>query len=185
MTKQELKEIIKADKLNYFGNTSFKNLIRYLTGFKYMKIGKYLILVRKLNYYQENINKSLFYKILCFFYKIKKNKLGEKLNIELDCKKIGKNLKIYHGNVVVNGFAEIGDNCELHGNNCIGNKGSLYNIDACPKLGDNIIVGVGSNIIGNVIIANNIRISANSLVNKNFLKENCLIGGVPAKVLKE
>ncbi len=34
-------------------------------------------------------------------------------------------LVIYHsGNIVVNGFARVGEDCQLHGDNCIGNNGT-------------------------------------------------------------
>ena len=83
----------------------------------------------------------------------------------------------------MNGLAIIGDDCELYGSNCIGNKGTSIE-DAAPVLGNKVSVGVGSKIIGNVHVANGVRISSVSLVNKNLTEEHSLYGGVPAVFIK-
>jgi len=94
---------------------------------------------------------------------------------------IGEDTKIYHGSVVVNFNSKIGNNTKFHGNNCIGNNG-INNI--CPVIGNNVDIGFGAVIIGNVKIADNITIGANSVVNKSFLEEGITIAGVPAKKIK-
>jgi len=38
-------------------------------------------------------------------------------------------------------------------------------------------------LIGNIIIGDNVIIGANSVVNKSF-PSNCIVGGVPARLLK-
>lgn len=47
------------------------------------------------------------------------------------------------------------------------------------------IFGYGSVIIGNVKIADNIRIGANSVVTKTFMEEGITIAGVPAKKIEK
>ncbi|MGV1061579.1 hypothetical protein ACQR24_12255 [Clostridium perfringens] len=44
-------------------------------------------------------------------------------------------------------------------------------------------MGVGSTIIGNVNIGNNVIIGANSVVTKD-VNSNCVVAGNPAKVIK-
>ena len=107
------------------------------------------------------------------------NKYSTKYNLEL-YGKYGKKLKIWHGNIVINGEAILGDNINLHGNNCIGSNGKC-----APILGDNIDVGYGATIIGNIKLANNIVIGANSLVNKSFLEEGVTIVGIPARIIRK
>ena len=51
------------------------------------------------------------------------------------------------------------------------------------KIGDNVEIGSNSVILPGVIIWNNSTIAACSVVNKN-IPENCLAGGLPAKVIK-
>lgn len=88
---------------------------------------------------------------------------------------------IFHYNVVINAGSIIGVNCHLHGDNCIGNDGKT---DECPRIGDNVSLGVGAKVIGNVTIANNIKIAAGAVVVHSFLEEGITIGGVPAKKIK-
>lgn len=184
MDKRELKQIIKEDKEIYYEKNCIFNLIKRIVGDKFQRIGKLIIISRKYGYYKMKLNKNFLDKIFCVIYKYRKNRLGEKLNIELGVKQFGRRLKIYHGNIVVNGYSIIGNDCELHGNNCIGNKGTMYDLNLCPIIGNNVTIGVGSNVIGKVKIGDNIKVSANSLINKSFEEGNFMIGGVPAKIIK-
>lgn len=184
MDKKELKQIIKEDKEIYYEKNCIFNLIKRIVGDKFQRIGKLIIISRKYGYYKMKLNKNFLDKIFCVIYKYRKNRLGEKLNIELGVKQFGRRLKIYHGNIVVNGYSIIGNDCELHGNNCIGNKGTMYDLNLCPIIGNNVTIGVGSNVIGKVKIGDNIKVSANSLINKSFEEGNFMIGGVPAKIIK-
>lgn len=54
-----------------------------------------------------------------------------------------------------------------------------------PIIGNNVSVGVGTKIIGNIKIGNNVKISSMSLVNKDINEENALYGGIPAKRLRD
>jgi len=64
--------------------------------------------------------------------------------------------------------AEIGNSCLLSGANVIG-----YN-NGAPKIGNNVIMGAGAVIIGNVVIGNNVRIGANATVSKS-IPDNCIV----------
>lgn len=178
---KELREIIKEDKEYYYGS-ALKRVYRFLTHNPVYQRGRYIVLCRKAGYYALN-QSSLMNKFLAIYYARKKHILGEKLNIEFGPAQFGRRLKIYHGNIVVNFAAIIGDDCELYGSNCIGNKGA-FTEDIAPVLGDKVSVGVGSKIIGNVHVADGVRISSVSLVNKNLTEEYSLYGGVPSVLIK-
>lgn len=137
---------------------------------------KFIILLRKCEYFYNS--KKFFAYLLC---KRRKNKLAHLLCLEIPINVFGPGLLIYHGTIVVNSSCSIGENCSLHGMNCIGNKGTSDT--SCPVIGDNCEFGVGVNIIGGVKIGNNVIVSANSLVNKD-IPSNTIAGGVPASVLK-
>jgi len=61
--------------------------------------------------------------------------------------------------------------------------GIKENVYGDVLIGDNVLIGANVFICPNVVIGNNVVIGANSLVNKS-IPDNCLAGGVPAKVLK-
>lgn len=67
---------------------------------------------------------------------------------------------------------------KLNGDNFVND---LKNID----IGNNVWIGCRNTILKGSRIMDNSVIGANSLVNKEFKKENVLIAGNPAKILKE
>ena len=115
-------------------------------------------------------------KVFCSF---KANRISSKYNLEL-YGKFGKNLRIWHGNIIINGSAKLGDNISLHGNNCIGEKKGK-----APIIGNNVDIGYGSVILGDVVIADNVIIGANSFVNKSITEEGVVVAGCPAKIIKK
>lgn len=145
---------------------------------------RYVKYLRICEYFYNNKSRSILDKFLYVFFRRKKNILGNRIGLEIWENSFDKGLVIHHnGSIVVNRNCKIGKNCELHGDNCLGNAGFGPN---CPTLGDNVNVGVGAKIIGNIIIADNIKIGANAVVNKSFLEPNITIVGIPAKkVIKE
>lgn len=177
MKKSTVKESIRLDRKLYLGR---KHLLYFLIkhqNYIYYKAIKYN---RWYRYYKQKryngINAFFFY-----FFTRKKNKYCNKYGIELNGASFGEKIKLYHGDIVINEQAQIGNNCKLHGNNCIGNNGDN---NLCPIIGDNVDIGYGTTIIGNVKISSNIVIGANSLVNKDLLEENCIYAGSPAKKIK-
>jgi acetyltransferase-like isoleucine patch superfamily enzyme len=51
-------------------------------------------------------------------------------------------------------------------------------------IGSHVLIGCRCFIMKGTILADNSIVAANSVVNKEYLDENCIIGGAPAKVLK-
>lgn len=54
----------------------------------------------------------------------------------------------------------------------------------CPTIGDGVFIGAGAKIIGEIEIANNVKIGANSLVTESILTPNVVAVGVPAKIIR-
>jgi acetyltransferase-like isoleucine patch superfamily enzyme len=52
-------------------------------------------------------------------------------------------------------------------------------------IGDNCWLGANVTILPGVELGNHIIVAAGSVVSKSFLEANCIIGGVPAKVIKK
>lgn len=174
------KEYIKPDKERCEFLASKKKWwrVKFLHEHEY-SIWQYMLLLRKEEYYSKHGGAK---RVLSTYYRIRKNHLGEKLGFTIHKNTFGAGLRIWHyGNIVVNAFARVGKNCTLHGDNCIGNNGFGGN---SPRIGDNVDIGVGAKIIGDIDIASNVIIGAGSVVNKSFKEEWVVIAGVPAKIVK-
>lgn len=181
MNIQDLETILQYERKVY--SISLKSSFwGFLTNHFNFKIWRWLYYSRKNDYYSQFYDKGLFGKIIAIYYLRKRNILAGKLGFDIDTRTIGKGLLIYHpGATVINGGAIIGENCILHGNNCIGNKGPAGS--PCPVIGNNVEIGVGAKIIGGVTIADNIKIGAGAVVVSSFLEKGITIGGIPAKKL--
>ncbi len=177
-TKTDLKNCIKKDKSVYFRKSEYPELL--LTGDVRLKIYKFVKLLRYTEYHHNKF--GFVHKVMYALYRRRKNKLGIRLGIEIWDNTFDEGLHIYHaGNIVINGNSNIGKNCRLHGDNCIGNTGKS---EDSPMIGDNVDIGVGAKIIGKVTIADNITIAAGTVVVNSFEEKGITIGGVPARKLK-
>ena len=77
---------------------------------------------------------------------------------------------------------EIGDNCTIYHGVTLGGTGKDTG-KRHPTLGDNVLIGAGTKVLGPVYIGDNARIGAGSVVLKN-LPANCTAVGVPAEVVR-
>ncbi len=177
--KKEYKSILKYERKLYCRSTFFLFLLDKFTYKEDIVIWKFIKKLRKCEFYLSLKDTSVFYNILYQIALRKKNRMSYKIGCQIDLTAFGKGLRIYHvGNIVVNGYSKIGENCKLHGSNCIGNSRD-YN--DCPEIGDNVRIGVGAKIFGKIKIANNITIAAGAVVTKSFLEEGITIAGNPAQ----
>lgn len=79
--------------------------------------------------------------------------------------------------VVIHEKAVIGDNCILMQHVTLGGR----NGRGAPTIKNNVFVGAGACILGDIVIGNNVKIGANAVV-INDIPDNCLAVGVPAKI---
>lgn len=88
-------------------------------------------------------------------------------------------LSIAHrGTIVVNSNAKVGKNCRIQeGVNIGATSGSAK----APIIGNNVFIGTGAKIIGDVTIADDVAIGANAVVVKSITEPGTTWGGVPAK----
>jgi serine O-acetyltransferase len=117
---------------------------------------------------------SLVYKLLYKFVQIL-------TGIELPCEvPLGKGFVIEHsGGIVVSGFASFGDHCRIRNGVVIG---LARTEEPCaPQLGDDVDVGAGAKLLGNIRIGNHVRIGANAVVVTD-VPDNCIAVGVPAVI---
>lgn len=177
---KELKKEIYDYKIFYQKKDWKINFFHKIVNHPDIVIQKSIICAKKYQYYKNNRNKII-NKLKMIYYGRKNNMYVNKYNLEL-YGRFGKRMKIYHNNIIINSNASLGDNVILHGNNCIGNNGIT---EECPQIGNNVDIGYGSIIIGNIIVADNIKIGANSVVTKSFKEKGITIAGVPARKINK
>ena len=96
---------------------------------------------------------------------------------------IGKHFFIDHAmGVVIGETAIVGDNCVLYQGVTLGGTGNETG-KRHPTLGNNVLIGAGTKVLGPVYIGDNARIGAGSVVLCN-LPANCTAVGVPAEVVR-
>lgn len=95
---------------------------------------------------------------------------------------IGKGLFIDHGmGVVIGETTIIGDNVTLYQGVTLGGTGKEKG-KRHPTIGNNVVVGTGAKILGNITIGNNVKVGAGSVVLRD-VPDNCTVVGVPGKVV--
>ena len=134
---------------------------------------------------------QLYHKISSFLYKKKFYFLARfisehakrKTGIEIHPgAKIGNNLFIDHGSgVVIGETAIIGNNVIMYHGVTLGGIKNTKN-KRHPTIKDNVIIGCGAKILGNITVGKNAKIGAGSVVLKD-VKENETVVGIPAKPL--
>lgn len=94
---------------------------------------------------------------------------------------IGENTVLKHNGlgVVLHEKAIIGENVTIMQNVTIGGR----NGRGAPRIDNNVFIGSGACVLGDIIIGKNSMIGANAVV-INDVPENAVVGGIPAKVLK-
>lgn len=93
---------------------------------------------------------------------------------------IGGGLIVQHGYGTIIAPRKIGKNCWVNQGVTIG----YTNDNDCPTLGDNVTVYAGAKILGDIRVGNNVIVAANAVVVKD-VEDNCVVGGVPATVIKK
>ena len=97
---------------------------------------------------------------------------------------IGKGLFIDHGmGVVVGETAVIGQNVTLFQGVTLGGTGKETG-KRHPTLGDNVVIGTGAKVLGNIKVGSNSYIGANAVVLRD-VPENSTVVGVPGHVTKQ
>lgn len=98
--------------------------------------------------------------------------------------RIGRRLFIDHGmGIVIGETAVIGDNCTIYHQVTLGGTGK-DKLKRHPTIGDNVLIGAGTKVLGPIQIGNNVKIGAGSVVLKS-IEENSTVVGVPVdRVIK-
>ena len=97
--------------------------------------------------------------------------------------KLGRRLFIDHAmGVVIGETCEVGDDCVLYQGVTLGGTGNECG-KRHPTLGNNVIVGTGAKVLGNIHIGDRVRIGGNSVVVKD-VPPDCTVVGIPGRVVR-
>ena len=159
-SKQDYKEYLAQDRVSSnvpeFKSMSqkLKNAIAPSMEWQSIKALRYME-------YCENVKKNTFGgKILWFIAKWHFRRISIKLGYSIPINVFGPGLSLPHrGNIIINPQTRIGANCRIHvGVNIGAHK------DKAPQIGDNVYIGPGVIIFGDIKIANNVTIVAASSI---------------------
>lgn len=168
---KDFKEYIRWDLAAYE--------VEHLTVFRYFfdDCLRFQLRLRRIEWLYNTSNHRPLRRCWCGVLQIINHRLGARLGLSIPKNVFEQGLCIVHyGTIVISPKAHIGKNCRIHPSTSIGD----YN--GAPTIGDNVYVGPGAKLFGDITIGNNVAIGANAVVNKSF-EDNVTIGGVPAKVI--
>ena len=96
--------------------------------------------------------------------------------------KIGRRLFIDHGmGVVIGETAIVGDDVTLYQGVTLGGTGKEHG-KRHPTIEDNVVIGGGAKVLGNITVSKNCRIGAGSVVLRN-VPEHSTVVGVPGHII--
>ena len=98
--------------------------------------------------------------------------------------KIGQGVFIDHGmGVVIGETAIVGDYSLIYQGVTLGGTGKEIG-KRHPTIGNNVVVGAGAKVLGNISIGDNVRIGAGSIV-LNHVPADCTVVGIPGRVISK
>lgn len=96
---------------------------------------------------------------------------------------LGAGILIDHGmGVVIGETAELGDRITIYHGTTLGGTGKEKG-KRHPTIGDNVVIGAGAKVLGNIKIGSNSKIGANSVV-LHDVPEGATVVGIPGRVVK-
>jgi serine O-acetyltransferase len=97
--------------------------------------------------------------------------------------KIGNSLFIDHGmGVVIGETSVIGDNVTIFQGATLGGTGKERG-KRHPTIGNNVVIGTGAKVLGNITVGDNVQIGANAVVIRD-VPVNSTVVGVPGRIAK-
>jgi len=177
--KKQLKFFLEEDrKVNSdYYCSGLQSLNPYMTEYVIWKFQKTL---RMCEYLFAIKSKSPFFKLRKLWYAYQFKKLSIRLGYTIWLYTFGPGLRIVHRGTIMAG-GKVGANCIINAGVVIGSEAGFSN--KVPTIGNNVYIGVGAKIIGDIYIADGCAIGANAVVNKSFYEPNTIIAGVPAKAI--
>lgn len=184
-SKEDLRSYINADRIAFEKPEKISGIRARLSDFIFKdRFFEYMKTLRKLEYYTNLSKRNPIQQFLFYYYGHKLGKCKVMTGIDLDANVAGPGLRISHGKCVVSVDARLGSGCKILSDVTIGKLGP-YNKDGAPVIGNNVYIGTGARIIGNIEIADDVVIGANAVVTKSITEKGITVAGIPAKKVSD
>ena len=85
--------------------------------------------------------------------------------------------------IVIGETAKVGDDCIIYHGVTLGGV-STAKTKRHPTLKNNVIVGAGAKILGNITLGENVKVGANSVVLRDVPDDSVAVG-MPARIIKK
>lgn len=181
-TRKDLKFYLREDAKRNGISSYIIYLIKLIAGYENACVYRYIKCMRYCEWHMNNSN-NIIHKLLFPIYKLKLMRLGRRYHIQISPNTCGYGLRLMHlsggGGILLN-VRSIGNYCGFNSGVLLGNVGSQENR---PILGDNVAFGPGAKAFGKITIGNNVFVAPNAVVTKD-VPDNVIVGGIPAKVIK-
>jgi len=144
--------------------------------------GFWVMVVYRFGRWRYGVRFSLFRKCFSLCYKVMFKFVQVVTGIELPCEaSVGRNFRIDHfGDIIISGYAKFGDNCVVRNGVTVG----LKNVEkpCAPCIGNNVSIGAGAKVLGDITVGDNVDIGANAVVITDVPSDSTAVG-VPARVV--
>lgn len=98
--------------------------------------------------------------------------------------KIGAGLFIDHGTgTIIGETAEIGENCVVFHNVTLGGTGK-HTGKRHPTIGNNVLIGTGATLLGPIMVGDNAKIGAGTLIIMKDVPADATVVGTPGKIVR-
>jgi serine O-acetyltransferase len=106
------------------------------------------------------------------------------IEIAVACR-IGPGLFFPHTHGTVIGAYRIGKNAVIYQGVTVGARDLdfAYDEEHRPVLGDDVLLGAGAKVLGGISLGDSVTVAANAVLLMS-VPDHCVVGGVPAKILK-
>lgn len=174
-TKEDLRDWLDLE-LKRYPNYGRYRIYNILLMSENAVLRRHQILLRKTEYH---INSG--HRFLSRIYRMRLELFQMKWRIHIPPNVFGRGLRVMHvGEMHINGRARAGENCTVHAHTSLAAAG--FN-DGVPTIGNGVVLFMGAIVAGNIHIADNVVIGANSVVSRSVEEENVTVAGNPAKIV--
>lgn len=174
-TKEDLRDWLDLE-LKRYPNYGRYRIYNILLMSENAVLRRHQILLRKTEYHINNGHR-----FLSRIYRMRLELFQMKWRIHIPPNVFGRGLRVMHvGEMHINGRARAGENCTVHAHTSLAAAG--FN-DGVPTIGNGVVLFMGAIVAGNIHIADNVVIGANSVVSRSIEEENVTVAGNPAKIV--